>query len=347
MTRTAALLGASLLALTAPAFPALAQDAATITVPPLQYTHRQLANGLNVYSMPDATAGTVTVQVWYDVGGKDDPEGRSGFAHLFEHILSRKTVNLPYGQISTIVENAGGTRNASTGQDMTNYYETVPPQYLETMLWTHAERMARPVVDQAVFDAERSIVKEELRQRVYAPPYGRLDRFVIGDNQFDQSIYRRSVIGSIEQLDSATIEDARAFHEAYYRPATATLIVSGNFDQAQLDRWVDQYFADIDNPVREVPVLERPVSPPRTQPRLVEAYAPNVPLPAIAAIFPGVKASDPDSAALDVLSGIMSRGDSSRLHQALVYGGQLATNASFGANQMEEAGTITVQATVA
>ncbi len=347
MTRTAALLGASLLALTAPAFPALAQDAATITVPPLQYTHRQLANGLNVYSMPDATAGTVTVQVWYDVGGKDDPEGRSGFAHLFEHILSRKTVNLPYGQISTLVENAGGSRNASTGQDMTNYYETVPPQYLETMLWTHAERMARPVVDQAVFDAERSIVKEELRQRVYAPPYGRLDRFVIGDNEFDRSIYRRSVIGSIEQLDSATIDDARAFHEAYYRPATATLIVSGNFDQAQLDRWVDQYFAEIQNPARPVPVFERPVSPPRTQPRLVEAYAPNVPLPAIAAIFPGVKASDPDAAALDVLSGIMSRGDSSRLHQALVYGGQLATNASFGADQMEEAGTITVQATVA
>lgn len=347
MTRTAALLGASLLALTAPAFPALAQDAATITVPPLQYTHRQLANGLNVYSMPDATAGTVTVQVWYDVGGKDDPEGRSGFAHLFEHILSRKTVNLPYGQISTLVENAGGSRNASTGQDMTNYYETVPPQYLETMLWTHAERMARPVVDQAVFDAERSIVKEELRQRVYAPPYGRLDRFVIGDNEFDRSIYRRSVIGSIEQLDSATIDDARAFHEAYYRPATATLIVSGNFDQAQLDRWVDQYFAEIQNPARPVPVFERPVSPPRTQPRLVEAYAPNVPLPAIAAIFPGVKASDPDAAALDVLSGIMSRGDSSRLHQALVYGSQLATNASFGADQMEEAGTITVQATVA
>jgi zinc protease len=347
MTRTAALLGASLLALTAPVFPAVAQDASTITVPPLEYTHRQLPNGLNVYAMPDPTAGTVTVQVWYDVGGKDDPEGRSGFAHLFEHILSRKTVNLPYGQISTIVENAGGTRNASTGQDMTNYYETVPPQYLETMLWTHAERMARPVVDPEVFERERSIVKEELRQRVYAPPYGRLGVFVIGDNEYDQSIYRRSVIGSIEQLDSATVEDARAFHEAYYRPSKATLIVSGNFDPAQLDRWVDQYFADIPNPERPAPVFERPVSPPRTEPRLVEAYAPNVPLPAIAAIFPGVSASDPDSAALDVLSAIMSRGDSSRLHQALVYRGQLASSARLGADQMEEGGSITVQVTLA
>ncbi|WP_420479012.1 M16 family metallopeptidase [Brevundimonas sp. FT23028] len=347
MIRTAALLGASLLALTAPAFPALAQDAATIAVPPLQYSHRTLGNGLNVYSMPDPSAGTVTVTVWYNVGGKDDPEGRSGFAHLFEHILSRKTVNLPYGQISTLVENAGGTRNASTGQDFTNYYETVPPQYLETMLWTHAERMARPVVDQAVFDAERSIVQEELRQRVYAPPYGRLQRFVIGDNSFDNSIYRRSVIGSIEELNSATIDDARAFHEAYYRPATATIIVSGNFDQAQLDGWVDQYFADIPNPDRPVPVFERPAPTRRTEPRLVEAYAPNVPLPAIAAIYPGVAANHPDAAALDVLAGIMSRGESSRLYQSLVYGSQLASGAFLSAGSMEEAGTVTVNVTLA
>ncbi|MFJ6025763.1 M16 family metallopeptidase [Brevundimonas sp. NPDC092305] len=343
MTRAAALVGASLLALATPAF---AQTAA-LTPPPLEFTHRELSNGLDVYAMPDPTAGTVTVQVWYDVGGKDDPEGRSGFAHLFEHILSRKTVNLPYGQISTLVENAGGSRNASTGQDMTNYYETVPPQYLETMLWTHAERMARPVVDQAVFEAERSIVKEELRQRVYAPPYGRLGVFVIGDNEYDESIYRRSVIGSIEQLDSAQLEDARAFHEAYYRPATATLIVSGNFDQAQLNRWVDQYFADIPNPDRPVPVLERPASPPRTQPRQVTAYAPNVPLPAVAAIFPGVKASDPDTAALDVMQAILSRGQSSRLYQALVYRTQLASSAGIGSDAMEEAGSITAQAIVA
>ena len=341
-----ALIGASLLALTIAA-PALAQTAPAITPPPLQYTHRELANGLDVYAMPDPSAGTVTIQMWYDVGGKDDPEGRSGFAHLFEHILSRKTVNLPYGHISTMVENAGGSRNASTGQDFTNYYETVPPQYLERMLWAHAERMARPVVDEAVFQAERSIVKEELRQRVLAPPYGRFQRFVIGDNSFDTSIYRRSVIGSIEELDSAVIDDARAFHEAYYRPAMATLIVSGNFDPAQLDRLVDEYFGAIRNPDRPVPVFQRPVQAPRTGPRHVVSYAPNVPLPAVAALYPGVAASDPDNAALDVLSAIMSRGQSSRLYQALVYRSQLATSAGFGVNGMEEDGSITVNAVAA
>lgn len=348
----AALLGVSLsvLALAAPALaraPSVPPAAAPIVVPPLVYTHRELANGLDVYAMPDPTAGTVTVTLWYDVGGKDDPQGRSGFAHLFEHILSRKTVNLPYGQISTIVENVGGTRNASTSQDFTNYYETVPPQYLETILWTHAERMARPVVDQATFEAERSIVQEELRQRVLAPPYGRLGRFVIGDNAFDQSIYRRSVIGSLEELESATLEDARAFHEAYYRPATATMIVSGAFDPARLDALVDQYFAGIDNPDRPVPRLERPVSPPRTAPRRVVAYAPNVPLPAVALMYPGTHAADPDNAALDVMQAILSRGDSSRLYQALVYRSQLAVNAGFGVSSMEEAGSITVTATVA
>lgn len=341
----AALLGASL-AVLAMAAPAAAQDAAA-SVPPLVYTHRELSNGLDVYAMPDATAGTVTITVWYNVGGKDDPEGRSGFAHLFEHILSRKTVNLPYGMISTMVENAGGNRNASTGQDFTNYYETVPPQYLETMLWTHAERMARPVVDQAVFDAERSIVKEELRQRVYAPPYGRFGVFVIGDNEYDNSIYRRPVIGSIEQLDSTVIEDARAFHEAYYRPSQATLIVSGNFDPAQLDRWVDQYFAGIQNPARPVPVFERPVSAPRTQPRDVVAYAPNVPLPAVAVIWPGVDASHPDNAALEILEAVLSRGQNSRLYQAMVYETQLASSASFGVDAMEEDGSLTATAIVA
>lgn len=340
------LLGASVAALLTAA-PMVATAQTAIAPPPLEFTHRELANGLDVYAMPDPTAGTVTVQLWYDVGGKDDPEGRSGFAHLFEHILSRKTVNLPYGQISTLVENAGGSRNASTGQDFTNYYETVPPQYLETMLWTHAERMARPVVDQAVFDAERAIVQEELRQRVYAPPYGRLGVFVIGDNAYDEHIYRRSVIGSLEQLDSARIEDARAFHEAYYRPATATMIVSGNFDPAQLDRWVDQYFGGIRNPDRPVPVLERPVPTPRTSPRQVTPYAPNVPLPAIAAIYPGPDASSDDNAALDVLGAVMSRGQSSRLYQSLIYRQQVAAAANLNPSIDEEGGTINAQVTVA
>ena len=127
-----------------------------------------LKNGLKIYTMQDRSTPNVTVQMWYDVGSKNDPEGRSGFAHLFEHILSRKTRNMPLNLVNQLTEDVGGIRNASTGDDRTNYFEIVPAAYLETMLWTHAERMARPVVDNTVFETERGVVKEELRQRYLA-----------------------------------------------------------------------------------------------------------------------------------------------------------------------------------
>ena len=127
-----------------------------------------LPNGLTLIVHEDHKAPIVAVNVWYHVGSKNENRGRTGFAHLFEHILSRKTVSMPYNQVNRLTEDVGGTRNASTGDDRTNYFETVPAQYLETMLWTHAERMARPVVDDEVFEKERSIVKEELRQRILA-----------------------------------------------------------------------------------------------------------------------------------------------------------------------------------
>ena len=147
-------------------------------MPPIAYKERILKNGLRVLSLQDNSTPNVMVSVWYDVGSKHDPEKRSGFAHLFEHILSRKTVNIPYNMINRLTEDVDGVRNASTSFDRTNYCETVPAQYLETMLWTHAERMARPVVDKEVFETERNVVKEELRQRVLAapPPGDRHDR---------------------------------------------------------------------------------------------------------------------------------------------------------------------------
>ena len=253
-------------------------------MPPLQYKERKLANGLRVISMRDTTTANVSVSVWYEVGSKHDPEGRSGFAHLFEHILSRKTRNMPYNMINRLIEDVGGDRNASTWSDRTNYYEIVPARYLETMLWTHAERMARPVVDPQVFETERNVVKEEFRQRVLAPPYGRL-RLLVTDNGFDVSPHRRSTIGSIEQLDAAKLEDARAFHEAYYGPDTATLIVSGNFDPKQLDIWVDKYLGPIPAPRQQAAARHRDRDARRTQPRSATMYAPNVPLPMVGSIW--------------------------------------------------------------
>jgi hypothetical protein len=251
--------------------------------PPIAFTERTLPNGLRVIAIRDTTTPSVSVQVWYDVGSKHDPDGRSGFAHLFEHILSRKTRNMPYNMINRLTENVGGVRNASTWFDRTNYYETVPAQYLETMLWSHAERMARPVIDAEVFNTERNVVKEEFRQRVLAPAYGRL-RLALDENSHDtRAGNRRSGIGSLEQLDAATLEDALAFHEAYYGPDTATLIVAGNFDPARLDSLVNRYFGAIERrKERRCPLAINAAEKPRTAPRTVTVYAPNVPLPLIA-----------------------------------------------------------------
>ncbi|HYF23667.1 MAG TPA: pitrilysin family protein [Caulobacteraceae bacterium] len=331
-----ALLAASPAAFAQPA--TSAASASALTPPKLDYKFRQLPNGLKVYSLRDPKAKNVTVQVWYDVGSKDDPQGRSGFAHLFEHILSRKTVNMPLGTMNKLTEDVGGSRNASTGSDFTNYFEIVPAEYLETMLWTHAERMARPVVDEEVFKAEREIVKEELRQRVLSVPYGRLQRFVLAENSFDGHPYRRPGIGSIEELNAATIDDARAFHEAYYSPSTATLIVSGDFDQAQLDRYVDKYFAPI--PKAAKPAPKSPLKPdaPRAESRAVTAYAPNVPLPAIAWSYQTPPVKHEDTAAFTVLDAILARGESSRLYKSLVYDKQVASAAYTFFNNQEEGG---------
>ncbi|WP_158298670.1 M16 family metallopeptidase [Sphingomonas psychrotolerans] len=317
-----------------------------IVVPPIAFTERTLPNGLRVIAIRDTTTPSVSVQVWYDVGSKHDPDGRSGFAHLFEHILSRKTRNMPYNMINRLTENVGGVRNASTWFDRTNYYETVPAQYLETMLWTHAERMARPVIDAEVFNTERNVVKEEFRQRVLAPAYGRL-RLVLDENSHDNVPARRPGIGSLEQLDAATLDDALAFHEAYYGPDTATLIVAGNFDPARLDPLVDRYFGIVPRRKSALPLAIRTTERPRTAPRLVTVYAPNVPLPMIASSWRIPGSAHLDIAPLLVLDAILANGDSSRLKRALVFDRPIASNATTSYNDVEDNGFLAPMVTLA
>ena len=315
-------------------------------VPATAFTQRTLANGLKVIAIRDRATPNVTVSMWYEVGSKHDPEGRSGFAHLFEHILSRKTQNMPYNIISKLVDDVGGTRNASTWYDRTNYYEVVPAEYLERMLWTHAERMARPVIDQEVFNNERNVVKEELRQRVLAPPYGRLTSFVIGENVYNVLPHRRPTIGSIADLDSATLADARAFHEAYYGPDTATLIVAGNFDAAQLDSLVDKYFRPIARRPRPAPIRITARDLPLKGNRLVVGSGPNVPLPVVGTAYQLPGAAHPDMAALQVLDAVLTGGEHNRLDTALVKTG-LSTRSNSFFNDSEEQGFLAVLSFVA
>jgi zinc protease len=147
----------------------------------------------------------------------------------------------------------GGFNNAFTADDVTAYYEVVPANHLERLLWAEAERMSSLVVDEAIFASERDVVKEEFRQRILANPYGRLFGLALTQNSFREHPYKRPGIGSIEELNAATIEDVRAFHATYYRPDNASLIVVGNFDPAQLNRWVDQYFGRVKRPAGAIP----------------------------------------------------------------------------------------------
>ncbi|HYD13950.1 MAG TPA: pitrilysin family protein [Allosphingosinicella sp.] len=310
------------------AAPALAQRAGDApAVAPLNYQTRTLPNGLRVYSIRNTDTSNVSVQVWYDVGSKDDPRGRSGFAHLFEHMMFKSTRNLVPEQFDRLTEDVGGFNNASTNDDYTNYYEVVPANHLQRLLWAESERMGSLVVEPSFFNSERDVVKEELRSRVLAQPYGRLFYLYLPMISYDVHPYARPGIGSIEDLDAATIEDVRAFHATYYRPDNAVLFVAGNFDQAQLDRWVDQYFGPIRRPTTPIPRVTA-VEPPRTSPRHYTVYEANTPLPAVLITYPAPSVTDRDAAAMEVLDGILSTGESSRLHQSLVYRQQLAAQAS-------------------
>ncbi|MGV3577829.1 M16 family metallopeptidase [Brevundimonas sp.] len=328
--------------------PAMAQSApaASIEVPPLGFVKRTLPNGMDVYTSLDTSTSNVTVQVWYRVGGKDDPEGRSGFAHLFEHLMFKATKDFPDETFDRLTEDVGGANNAFTSDDVTAYHETVPANHLERLIFAESSRLSSLVVDEAVFESERDVVKEEYRQGVLANPYGRLFSLFMPATIYQESPYRRGVIGSLENLDAATIEDVRRFHATYYRPDNAILIVAGNFDQAQLDGWIDRYMAPITNPDRPLPE-NNVVEPEPTGPREATFYAPNVPLPAVVMAWPTVAYRDADRIPLTVLDGILSTGESSRLYRSLVYDKQIAAQASSSPDFSQQAGTLAAYAFMA
>ncbi len=304
--------------------PATTAAPAPLSIQPLRYHYRELANGLRVYAMPDPNTANVSVQVWYDVGSKNDPLGRSGFAHLFEHIMFKATRNLPSESFDRLTEDVGGYNNASTADDYTNYYEVVPANHLQRLLWAEAERMGSLVIDESTFDSERDVVKEELRQRVLAAPYGPLFYLYLPQTNFLHHPYGRPGIGSIADLDAATVGDVRAFHATYYRPDNAVLVVAGNFDLDQFNHWVDEYFGPIARPSQPIPRVTA-VEPIATAPRAYDVYQANVPLPAVTISWPQPAARDPSIPALLVLDGILTTGDSSRMHRALIQDATIAS----------------------
>lgn len=343
LSRAALLLGAAVLPLTA----AVAQPAApTPAVKPIAFTERTLANGLRVYAIRDTSTANVALQMWYNVGSKDDPTGRSGFAHMFEHLMFKATRNLVSEQMDRLTEDVGGDNNASTNDDYTEYHETVPANHLQRLLFAEADRMAALVVEPKSFASERDVVKEELRQNTNARPYGKLFSLYLPAISYARHPYARGTIGSIDNLESASIDDVRAFHQVYYRPDNAVLVVSGNFEPGQLDGWVDRYFAGIKRPTAAIPRVTVD-EPERTAATHYVVHEANTPLPAVMISYPVPADRDPDGAALTVLNAVLSQGESSRLYETLVYRDQLAQSAESVLDTKQGPGNLAVYAILA
>jgi zinc protease len=307
---------------------------ATVRPPKLDFTAHKLSNGLQVVLLEDHSVPVIDLQVWYHVGSKDEQPGRTGFAHLFEHLMFKGSAHVGPDEHSRIVEAVGGFDNAETGDDTTNFFETFPSDYLERVLWLEADRMGSLNVDEANFKSERQVVEEERRVRVDNQPYGALEEDLRAA-AFTVHGYHHTPIGSIEDLNKATLGDVREFFNTYYKPNNATLVIVGDFSSQQALGWAKKYFEGIPASAKPIPRIEAP-EPPQTAERTVNKSYSNTPLPAIVIGYKIPARYKPDAYALDLASNIMAGGESSRLYQSLVYSDRIAVQAGGFGNFSED-----------
>ena len=310
---------------------ALPLDAA-VRPPKLQYQMATLPNGLRVILSEDHSTPIVHVSVWYHVGSKNERKGRTGFAHLFEHMMFKGSKNVEPEAHTSIIASVGGQSNAYTNEDTTVFWQTLPSQYMPLALWLEADRMATLRIDEEAFKREREVVKEERRMRVENQPYGRLSE-IIFDHAFTTSGYKHPTIGSIADLEAASIEDVRDFHRTYYVPENATVTIVGDFDPQQALQIVTQYFGRVPKAARPVP-RDLPKEPPMTKERRATVEE-SWPLPAVVVAYHITYDGHPDSYPLHIASKILSDGQSARIVRELVYNKRLALTA-FGQGNITE-----------
>ena len=306
---------------------------AAVRPPKLQYDISTLPNGLTLVLSEDHSTPIVHMQVWYHVGSKNEKKGRTGFAHLFEHLMFKGSKNVGPEEHTSMMTSLGGQSNAYTTDDETVFWESVPQQYLPLIMWLEADRMATLRIDKETFQSEREVVKEERRMRVDNQPYGRLTEFIF-DNAFTTHPYKHQTIGSMEDLQAASIEDVRDFYQTYYVPENATVVVVGDFETAQAKEQAAQYFGRVPKAAHPVP-RDIPQEPPQTAERRATVRAPW-PLPAVVVAYHITYDGHPDSYPLHIASKVLSDGQTSRIQQSLVYDKQIAVSAFGGANLIED-----------
>jgi len=294
------------------------------------FTKFQLPNGLTVILHEDHSTPLVTLNLWYHVGSKDEPPGRSGFAHLFEHLMFKGTDKFPSGTFDKLIEEAGGSNNATTSTDRTNYFESGPRELLETFIELEADRMEAVgrCMTMEKLDGEspekpgeRQVVRNERRQRYENRPYGMADLAIPKQIYPEGHPYREPVIGSHEELEAATVDDVKDFFEKFYFARNATLVLAGDFDSAEARRLVEANFG----PLATRPPLERvKPAPPRIEQPVRLDLTDRVGLPLVTIVWHSPAILTPGDADMDILASALSDGKSSRLYRSLVYEKKLA-----------------------
>jgi predicted Zn-dependent peptidase len=287
--------------------------------PTVSFTDERLANGLRLIISVDQLAPVVAVNLWYDVGSKHEVEGKTGFAHLFEHVMFQGSRNVGKAEHMALVQAAGGTLNGSTWLDRTNYYETLPSHQAELALWLEADRMGTllDALSQENLDNQREVVKNEKRWSYDNRPYGSWYEKLQAHLFPSDHPYHHTTIGSMEDLDAASIEDVSAFFRTWYAPNNAVVTVVGDVDQDAVRRWTERYFGGIPaNP--SIPKLGDLSLPPTLGEERRETVHDKVPLPRVYIGFRAPAFGDPRLDALDIAAQILAGGKGSRLHRRLV-----------------------------
>ena len=331
--------------------PAGAQDQAKpaaakpiTNLPKVNFKELKLKNGLRVFLVEDKSAPVISLALIYDVGSRNERKGRTGFAHLFEHMMFQGSENIGKSEHFILIDSNGGQMNGTTSEERTLYFETLPANQLELLLFLEADRMRGLDISKENLDNQRHAVQEERRLGLDNQPYGKMfEQF--GETMYDNFAYKHSVIGSMEDLNAARVEDVRDFFRIYYAPNNAVLVLAGDFKTSDAIGKIKKYFEPI--PAQPVPSKVETAEPEQTAERRFSVDDSLAQLPLLYLGYKGVIGNTPDAFALQVLGTVLGTGQSSRLYQKLVKDKQLALSASSGVTTRRGPGAFVINATIA
>jgi zinc protease len=313
-------------------------------IPRVNLKETKLKNGLRVFLVEDHSAPVVSLALNYDVGSRDERRGRTGFAHLFEHMMFQGSGQVGKGEYMMLVFNNGGNLNGTTNEERTLYFETLPSNQLDLLLFLEADRMRGLDITKENLDNQRNAVQEERRLGLDNQPYGKFrERF--DETMFDNFVYKHSVIGSMDDLNAASVEDVKDFFRIYYAPNNAVLTLVGDFKSAEALDKIKKNFESI--PAQPAPAKVDTTEPEQTAERRFTMEDPLAQLALLNIGYKGVIGNTPDAYALQVLGTILGGGQSSRLYQKLVKEKQLALSANSFANTRRGPGAFQLSANIA